>query len=234
MPTRGDTVDRFGLDPLRLAREEPAVFKGPSGGLEGLWRPVPAGQVARGSLVVAHPHPAFGGTLLNKVVFHTARVLNHELDLAALRFNFRGVGRSDGVHEQGATEEADVRAAWAEARRRLPDRPLVAAGFSFGAAMTLRAAAAAAGAGHPLPAALVLLGTPGSRFPPPDPFPAPIPAVAVHGERDAFTPPEAVGAYLERWPGPVAFHVEPGADHFLEGRLPEALAFVVRTLDGWL
>jgi surfactin synthase thioesterase subunit len=68
----------------------------------------------------------------------------------------------------------------------------------------------------------------------PEPFPVPIPVAAVHGARDQYTPPEAVGAYLEHWPAPHRFQVEPGADHFLEGRLVEATGFLSRSLKEWL
>jgi pimeloyl-ACP methyl ester carboxylesterase len=100
--------------------------------------------------------------------------------------------------------------------------------------MTLRAAARRAEAGSPLPAALVLIGLPVRLFSPPDRFPASIPVAAVHGELDQYTPPEAVGEYLEGWPGPHALHVVRGADHFLEGHLPEATEFLSRSLKEWL
>jgi alpha/beta superfamily hydrolase len=119
-----------------------------------------------------------------------------------------------------------VAAAWEEARRRLAGVPRIAAGFSFGAAMSLLAAAEAFENQEPLPAALALIGIPLRLFSLPRPFPAPLPLAAVHGERDQFTPPEAVKEYLSSWPGPVAFDVFPDADHFLEGHLVEATAFL--------
>jgi alpha/beta superfamily hydrolase len=231
-PREERIVHRFGFDPRTLSPEIPITFSGPEGALEGLWRPVRPGAETRGMAVVAHPHPAFGGSMMNKVVFHTARVLNHDLDLAALRFNFRGVGKSAGRYDEGRGEVDDVLAAWSEARRRAPEElPLVAAGFSFGSGMTL---AAVARPGAPVPAALVLIGLPIRLFTPPTHIPSSLPLVAVHGEEDQFTPPEAVGAYLEGWPGPHAFHVVGGADHFLEDHLPEATAFVSRSLREWL
>ena len=228
-------MNRFGLNPKAMSPEVPITFSGPAGTLEGLWRPPRPGAALRGLVVVAHPHPAFGGTMMNKVVFHTARVLNHDLDLAALRFNFRGVGKSAGRYDEGRGEVDDVLAAWAEARRREPGSlPLVAAGFSFGSGMTLAATARPAEAGAPQPAVLVLIGLPVRLFSPPERIPASIPVAAVHGELDQYTPPEAVGEYLEGWPGPHAFHVIPGADHFLEGHLPEATTFLSRSLKEWL
>lgn len=166
--------------------------------------------------------------MLNKVVFHMARGLHHDLVLASLRFNFRGVGRSDGRYEEGRGEVEDVLAAWREARRRVPHGPLVGAGFSFGAAMSLLAAARS-----DLPDALALVGIPLRMFSPPSGVPRPVPLAAVHGEEDQFTPPGSVARYLDQWPGKHAFHVVPGADHFLEGHIPEAVSFLARTLAGW-
>ncbi len=165
-------MNRFGLNPKAMSPEVPITFSGPAGTLEGLWRPPRPGAALRGLVVVAHPHPAFGGTMMNKVVFHTARVLNHDLDLAALRFNFRGVGKSAGRYDEGRGEVDDVLAAWAEARRREPGSlPLVAAGFSFGSGMTLAATARPAEAGAPQPAVLVLIGLPVRLFSPPNASP---------------------------------------------------------------
>jgi alpha/beta superfamily hydrolase len=211
------------IDPSSVNREEAVRFRGPAGRLEGRWRP--PRRPAAGTIVVCHPHPAHGGTLLNKVVFHVSRTLHAELGLGSLRFNFRGVGASEGSYDEGRGEVEDARAAWTEARRRVPQGPLLAAGFSFGAAMTLRAAAG----GDP-PAALVLLGIPVRSFPPPAPFPHRLPVAVAHGERDEYTPPDVVAAYLSRWPGTVRFLVVPRADHFFTDRLPGTLAFLTRAL----
>ena len=227
-------MSRFEIDPSNLSRETPIRFPGPAGELEGLWRPVRPDRIPRGVVVVAHPLPTHGGTMLNKVVFHTARVLHHDLDLSSLRFNFRGTGESEGTFDNGRGEPEDVRAAWAEARRRMSQGVMVAAGFSFGAAMTLKAAAQAFEDRVPLPDALAVLGLPLEHYALPQPFPVPLPIAAVHGEMDTFTPPEAVGEFLEGWPGPKAFRVEPGADHFLEGSLVSAIGFLSHTLSHWL
>lgn len=226
-------MHRFPIDPLRLSREVPITVPGPTGDLEARWRPPRPGADPRGAVVVAHPHPAYGGTMLNKVVFHVARTLNHDLDLASLRFNFRGVGKSPGRYDEGRGEVDDVLAAWREAARRVPGRPLLGAGFSFGAAMTLFAAGRSGTDGVPVPLGLAVLGLPIRLFTPPDTS-HPIPLAAGHGELDQYTPPEAVRRYLQRWPGPTAFRVFPGADHFLEGSLPEATAFLSGSIGEWL
>ncbi len=158
-------LHRFDLDPKSLSREEPMPMAGPAGVLEGLWRPHRADRASRGVVVVAHPHPLYGGTMQNKVVFHLARVLGHDLDLAALRFNFRGVGASEGHHDEGRGEVEDLLSAWSAAEERAGTGLLVAAGFSFGAAMTLLAATARAQAGARIPDALALAGVPLRLFP---------------------------------------------------------------------
>ena len=109
--------------------------------------------------VVCHAHPRHGGVMHFKVVFRAARALQHA-GVAALRFNFRGVGRSEGVHDEGRGEQDDVRAALDEAERRCPGLPLVLGGFSFGSSMALRV-----GCGDPRVRALFALGFPLSMVP---------------------------------------------------------------------
>src|SRR2546427_9126100 len=109
---------------------------GPAGRLESIlmYPEVPPQAVA----VVCHAHPLQGGIMHFKVVFRAAKALQHE-GVAALRFNFRGVGRSEGVHDRGRGEQDDVRSALDEAEQRFPGLPLLLGGFSFGSSMPLRA-----------------------------------------------------------------------------------------------
>src|ERR1700739_2176566 len=126
-------------------------LNGPAGQLEALLN---AGSPhANHAALVCHPHPVYGGTLHNKVVFHAMKALN-TLGLPVLRFNFRGAGLSHGVHDQGSGEVDDVRTAldWLDHEFHLP---IVLAGFSFGAAVGLRAACP-----DDRVAALISLGTP--------------------------------------------------------------------------
>jgi alpha/beta superfamily hydrolase len=227
-------LHRFNLDPKSLSREEPMLLAGPVGALEGRWRPPRADRAPRGVVVVAHPHPVYGGTMQNKVVFHLARVLGHDMDLAALRFNVRGVGASEGHHDEGRGEVEDLLSAWSAAEKRAGTGLLVAAGFSFGAAMTLLAATARAQADARVPDALALAGVPLRLFSAHESIPDSLPLAVVHGERDQFTPPEEVGRWLENRSGPTAFHVVRGADHFFEGCLPEATGFLSDNLRKWL
>ena len=114
------------------------TLDGPAGRLEALLKA--GAENATYAAVVCHPHPLFGGTLHNKVVFHTMKALN-SFGFPVLRFNFRGTGLSQGEHDHGNGEVDDVRAAldWLDAEYHLP---VVFAGFSFGAAVGLRAACA--------------------------------------------------------------------------------------------
>src|SRR5579863_2757718 len=109
---------------------------GPAGRLEAiLWSPS-AGSPAMAALV-CHPHPLFGGTMHNKVVYQAAKSLD-ALGLAVLRFNFRGTGLSAGTHDRGRGERGDVIAALDFLAKEFPAKPLLVAGFSFGCFVGLR------------------------------------------------------------------------------------------------
>jgi len=190
------------------------LFAGPAGSLEGLWKDADGGR--RGSAVLAHPHPLHGGTMHNKVVYRAAQALTRA-GWATLRFNFRGVGLSAGRYDEGRGEVDDFRAALDEAERE-SGLPIVAGGFSFGAAAALRAIA-----GDARVAAAIVLGLPlatesGRRLPHPT-----VPALFAVGARDTFGPPEEVRRFAA---GSGTFAVLPGADHFFDGNL-EALGEVI-------
>src|SRR5512134_2369176 len=108
---------------------------GPAGTIEVLRDEPPAGQAARGVAVIAHPHPLFGGTMDNKVVQTLARAFV-QCGWAAVRFNFRGVGSSEGTHDEGRGEAEDLQAV---VREFAPEGPIALAGFSFGAFVTVQA-----------------------------------------------------------------------------------------------
>jgi alpha/beta superfamily hydrolase len=184
-------------------------FPGPAGSLEALWKE-PGGAPA-GSAVFAHPHPLHGGTLHNKVVFRASRALARA-GYGVLRFNFRGVGLSEGQFAAGKAETDDFRAAMDESERR-GGRPIVAGGFSFGAAVGLRAIE-----GDERVRAFVGVGVPlASEYASDLPRPR-VPALFVVGSNDVFGPP----GMLREWAGGVGRIVQvPGADHFLDGRLDE-------------
>ncbi len=164
----------------------------------------------------AHPHPLFGGTLHNKVVYRAARALV-ENGWATLRFNFRGVGLSEGTHDEGRGEMFDFRAAADEVERRA-GAPLVAGGFSFGCAAALRAIAydsrVKAFLGVGLPVANDSIRD--------TPRPA-VPALFVVGQDDTYGPPELLREFVGS-AGEVV--VVPSTGHFFEGKLPELEAAV--------
>ncbi len=197
-------------------------LEGPAGRLEALLN---AGtENATHAAVVCHPHPLFGGTLHNKVVFHTMKALN-SFGFPVLRFNFRGAGLSDGEHDHGNGEVEDVRTAldWLAAEFHLP---LIFAGFSFGAAVGLRAAC-------PDTRVKALIGVGVPAIPVAADAEAPRsytfdflrecakPKLFVSGARDQFGPRAKLEALVASVAEPKKLVVIEGADHFFEGRLRE-------------
>jgi uncharacterized protein len=199
---------------------------GSAGRLEALLN---AGSTsATHAALVCHPHPLFGGTLHNKVVFHAMKALNG-FGFPALRFNFRGTGLSHGEHDNGAGEVDDVRAAldWLEHEFALP---VIFAGFSFGAAVGLRAAYS-----DNLVSALIALGLPvatgDNRSYDFDFFrTCTKPKLFVSGSRDQFAPPGKLEAVVETFAEPKRLARIEAADHFFEGRLRE----MRETIENWI
>lgn len=136
---------------------ETLFLDGPAGRIEALHEGPEEDVAIERAAVVCHPHPLFGGTLHNKVVFRLARAARNAGSVV-LRFNFRGVGQSSGKHDDGQGEQDDVRTAMRFMQERYPDLPLVLAGFSFGASMSLRVACSDQSV-----AAVIAAGTPVNR-----------------------------------------------------------------------
>jgi alpha/beta superfamily hydrolase len=175
----------------------------------------------RAAAVVCHAHPLHGGVMHFKLVFRVAKALQ-DAGLAVLRFNFRGVGRSEGTHDDGIGEQQDVRAAFDELERRFPGLPLVASGFSFGAVVAARA-----GLDDARVRALALLGIPIAHLDDPALLDRCVkPRLFVQGGQDEFGGHSAIGAFVARLPEPKTLVVIDGADHYLTGRLDEAQATV--------
>jgi alpha/beta superfamily hydrolase len=190
---------------------------GPAGRLEALLNG--GAPDATHAAVVCHPHPLYGGTLHNKVVFHTMKALNRS-GFPVLRFNFRGTGLSEGEHAGGIGEVDDVRAAldWLEHEFALP---VIFAGFSFGAAVGLRAACP-----DPRVTALIALGLPVT------PLDDRVhefeflrscakPKLFVSGSRDQFGPQGKLEALVANFADPKKLVRIEAGDHFFEGRLKE-------------
>jgi uncharacterized protein len=216
------------ISPAATPKLRSVEIVGPAGRLEGLLNlGVPD---ARFAALVCHPHPLGGGTMHNKVVYHAMKALNDPawgLGFPVLRFNFRGAGLSQGVHD-GQAEAGDVLAAldWLENKYRLP---LVVVGFSFGAAM-----AVAACCGRAEVCALAALGLPteaeGRHYQYPTLAACTMPKLFLSGDRDQY----ARAADLERIAAsaadPKQLVLLPGADHFFLGQLEP----MQRVLAGWL
>jgi alpha/beta superfamily hydrolase len=185
---------------------------GPAGGLEALLD-LPPDDPPRGIALICHPHPQHGGTMHNKVAYMLARSFIG-LGVAAMRFNFRGVGASQGSFDDGIGETDDAIAMAAWLRARWPGLPLYLGGFSFGAAVASRAVAAVQ------PAALVTVALPVSRLD--DAITGlELPWLLVHGSEDELIDLDTLIAWLNRRaPGPV-LDVVTGADHFFHGHLSE-------------
>lgn len=188
---------------------------GPAGRLEAVLNEGAPGALR--AALVCHPHPVFGGTLHNKVVFHAMKAMN-ALGLPVLRFNFRGAGLSEGRHDQGRGEVDDVRAAmdWLHHEFQLP---LIFAGFSFGAAVGLQAACP-----DPRVKACIGLGLPVGAVEGREYDLSPLrechkPKLFISGDHDQYGPRPALEKVFHSLPEPKEIVFVKGADHFFAGHL---------------
>jgi len=204
---------------VETRRVEPVTFPGPEGALEGLWSDPGRGLAPA---VVCHPHPAHGGSMHSKVVHTVYRVLE-DAGHPTIRFNFRGVGRSQGTYSGWDGEVGDVAAAAAFARARTGTQALWLAGFSFGSWVGAKFALAD---GHV--ERFLALGIPvtanidGRTFEFLDRAPAPM--LLVQGARDQYGAREGVLALAERLRaagGQVEVRFVENADHFFTGHLTQ-------------
>lgn len=172
-------------------------------------------EPARGFAVLCHPHPLFGGALGNKVVYTLASVAL-KAGLFAVRFNFRGVGRSEGRHDRGRGETDDVATVVESLRAELPQgAPLLLGGFSFGAYVSLRAAERVG------PAVQISIAPPFGNYvddEPPPPRPD-CPWLVVHSRDDDTVSYDDTRVVLERYRPPPEWVTVDGAGHFFHGRL---------------
>lgn len=206
--------------------EEAWALDGPAGRLEARLRPVPEDRSRRGAALLLHPHPLFGGSMMNKVLYRIAKRLPTECGVAALRLNFRGVGESEGEHGGGEGESHDARAALHALAERFPSGPLFGVGYSFGAVFGLRGLL-----DHDRVEALVALGLP--LVPPFDPTPvlqSPLPLHVVQGERDEFGPEEELRRSLRSRSAPTSIEVIADTSHLFPGREDAAVDAVVAYL----
>ena len=197
---------------------------GPAGRLEALLNE--GSPNSPFAALVCHPHPLGGGTMHNKVVYHATKVLNAPqwgFQFPTLRFNFRGTGLSEGEHD-GVAESEDVLAAleWLRSEYALP---IITAGFSFGAAMSL-AASCSKGPSQSSAAvrALILLGLPtralDRRYRHPSLADCTLPKLFLSGDHDQFAPQSEFHAIVDSAAEPKSLVLIPGGDHFFSGQLP--------------
>jgi hypothetical protein len=192
--------------------KESVTVSGPAGALDALLE-LPERDVFPRVAVICHPHPLHHGSMLNKVV-HTVSRAMLELGWPALRFNFRGVGASEGRFADGVGETADAEAACAWMRGRYPGSALVLAGFSFGAMVACRAALSVQ------PARLVTIAPPvertkrllDGRLPG-------VPWLIVQGDADGVVPAHEVAGWAEELGVAASLVMLSGVDHFFHGKL---------------
>ena len=205
-----------------MSHNETFDIAGPAGRLEALLMNPDAPPTA--AAVICHAHPLHGGIMHFKVLFRAAKALQAH-GAAVLRFNFRGVGGSEGAHDEGRGEQGDTVAAVDEMARRFPGLPMVLGGFSFGSSMAVRV-----GCGDARVRALLVMGFPAAMVGDTS-FLASCqkPRLFVQGEQDAFADGERIRALVATLPAPRTLVVIPGSDHFFTGHLDALQAAV----DSW-
>jgi len=198
--------------PARPPRAERLTIEGPAGAIEALLE-TPHGEDVAHFAVVCHPHPLYGGTLDNKVVYTLARAFE-ELGAPTIRFNFRGVGASAGAFDRGEGEVADALAVIAYGRRRWAGAALWLAGFSFGGAIALRCEPQARPERLVVVAPGITLMDVGSAAPS-------CPALVIQGDADDVIEPRHVLDWAAGLSPRPETSVLAGAGHFFHGRLPD-------------
>lgn len=199
-------------------RIESYLIDGPAGKLEALleepedpaWESGP-----REAALVCHPHPAHGGTMHNKVVYRIARGLRRSGSVV-LRFNFRGVGQSQGTYDEERGELLDASAALSWLRDRYPHLPYTLAGFSFGSRIVARLACNGTS-----PQRLILVGFPTRYGPMSELASCSVPKVFVHSTRDEYGPKEQLEQYVTGLHPPKQMLWIEAGDHFFRDKLVE-------------
>jgi alpha/beta superfamily hydrolase len=199
-------------------------LEGPAGRLESiLWTPTAAAAPPLAALV-CHPHPLYGGTMHNKVIYQAAKSLSG-LGLPVLRFNFRGAGLSAGSHDRGQGEQGDVRAALDFLAAEYPDVPLLLAGFSFGSWVGLRV-----GCEDARVSKLIGLGAPVNNADFSYLSVCTKPKLFVQGGNDQFGAMDKLTALVASLPGDNRLVEVPDVNHFFVGKLDE----LDRAITAWL
>jgi alpha/beta superfamily hydrolase len=206
-----------------MGRTRNLTIEGPTGRIQAALRHTVR---PRAAAVVAHPHPLHGGTLHNPVIFHSDRELNRA-QFVTMRFNFRGVEESEGVHDGGQGEVDDLAAAVGWLRGVVFDVPLVLVGFSFGSICAIRYAL-----GDPEVVGIVAIGLPVKRYPLPDLAAFRRPLTVVQGELDEFGGPEEVRHVIDPLEPPGQLLTVDSATHLFPGTAPLAGELVAQAAMG--
>ena len=185
----------------------------PHGQLEAILKAPRSG--VRGVSLVLHPHPLFGGTMHNKVVFRAAAALN-DAGLAVLRINFRGVGQSTGEHDEGRGERDDARAGLDYLAANYPGLEITLCGFSFGARVGLEV-----GIDDERVTRLISIGTPVDKYDFTFMDRCRKPILFVQGDRDEFGSVQSLRALLAKMKAPTELKIIKGAGHFFDDQLDE-------------
>ena len=204
----------FNQDAAR--RIESHLIDGPAGKIESLLEE-PEGREPVEACLVAHPHPLFGGTMHNKVVYRIARGMRRA-GAVVMRFNFRGVSRSEGTHDQGIGEVEDARAALEFLRERYPGLPYSLAGFSFGSRVILKLGCSLPA---PWPLRLIAAGFPTKRSKVDYLAHCPLPKFFVQSTKDEHGPREELEAAFQYFADPKKLEFIEAGDHFFAGALEE-------------
>jgi alpha/beta superfamily hydrolase len=197
-------------------RIESLFIEGPAGRLEALLEEPEEGEPGEACLV-CHPHPLFGGTMHNKVVYRIARGMRRA-GAVVLRFNFRGAGVSEGVHDQGAGEVEDARAALGFLRQRYPVLPYSLAGFSFGSRVIMKLGCSLVA---PRPVRLIAAGFPTHRGRYDYLATCAVPKYFVQSTNDEHGPREELEAAFQWFAEPKRLEFLEAEDHFFVGALDQ-------------
>jgi alpha/beta superfamily hydrolase len=193
-------------------RIESLMLAGPAGKLEALLEE-PEDRDPGEAFLVCHPHPQFGGTMHNKVVYRIARGLRRT-GAVVLRFNYRGVNLSEGKYDEGAGELEDARSALGFLRSRYPNLPYSLAGFSFGSRIILKLGCESDGVSR-----LMAVGVPTSYAETAKLGNCDVPRVFIQSTHDQFGPVPAMQEYFDRLSGPKRLIWVEANDHFFAGAL---------------
>ncbi len=200
--------------PFPSDRQAKLLLPGPAGQLEVMTTFPETPRTPLTIAVICHPHPLLGGTLHNKVIYTLARCFN-SMGLATVRFNFRGVGQSQGEYDKGHGESDDLLALLAWLKKSCPGSHIWLAGFSFGAYIAARVAKI-----WPVKQ-LICVAPPIENFPFKELPPFPCPWLVVQGDEDEVVSPTAVFSWLNSLAQPPEIIKIQGASHFFHGKLIE-------------